>query len=69
MSASLVRCVPSVFALPPSGWTKELQEAGRWILCAREVSQPLGLKKITLKIVLRGGRWVALSKQKLYCNL
>lgn len=46
MSASLVRCVPSVFALPPSGWIKELQEAGRWILCAREVSQPLGLEKL-----------------------
>jgi len=42
MSASLVRCVPSVFALPPSGWTMELQEAARWFLCA---SQPFGLEK------------------------
>jgi len=50
MSASLVRCVPSVFALPPSGWIKELQEAGRWILCARVVSQPLGLEKSHWKL-------------------
>jgi len=69
MSASLVRCVPSVFALPPSGWIKELQEAGRWILWARKVSPAARLKKITLKIVLGGGRWVGLSQQNLYCDL
>jgi hypothetical protein len=58
MSAGLVRRVPSVFALPPSGWIKELVETGRWVLCVWKDNQRIlyaGFRKITFRIVLGVG--------------